>query len=125
MPTCLSDYASLIRPTGAMFRYQQVSTLVFTALLLASSLAAATAPDFAVDVAAGRGAASSPWGAPPLPFTLVKKWDDLSPEEKKRVKEARERYQKLPDDRQEKLRRKWEEMPKQEREKYKIDRKYR
>ena len=58
-------------------------------------------------------------------FELAKKWDELSPEEKRRVREAKERYRKLPEDKQEKLREKWEKMPKDEREKYKLERRYR
>lgn len=68
----------------------------------------------------------SPWHTPNgLPRTLVKKWDDLSPEEKRKVQEARDRYKDLPKDKKEKLRKKWEDMPEEEKEKYKLERKYR
>lgn len=56
---------------------------------------------------------------------VAKKWDDLSDREKKRVKEAQDRYQKLPQDKKEKLRQKWEKMPEREKEKYRLEKKYR
>lgn len=55
----------------------------------------------------------------------AKKWDELSDQEKKRVKEAQDRYQKLPQDKKEKLRKKWEKMPEREKEKYRLEKKYR
>jgi len=58
-------------------------------------------------------------------FLLAKKWDELSDQEKKRVKQAQDRYQKLPPDKKEKLREKWEKMPKKEKEKYRLEKKYR
>jgi hypothetical protein len=58
-------------------------------------------------------------------FFLAKKWEELSDQEKQRVRQAKERYQQLPQDRQEQLRRKWEKMPEQEKEKYRLERKRR
>lgn len=65
---------------------------------------------------------SAPWGGYGHVQLLTKKWDDLSQDEKKRVREAKERYRNLPEDRQERLREKWEKMPKKERDKYKLER---
>jgi len=59
------------------------------------------------------------------PQLLAKKWKDLSDQEKKRIREAKEKYDRLPADRQENLRRKWEDMPKKEKEKYQLERKRR
>ncbi len=56
---------------------------------------------------------------------VAKKWDELSSEEKKRIREAEKKYKKLPQEKKEKLRKKWEKMPEKEREKYKIEKKYR
>lgn len=59
------------------------------------------------------------------PLLLTKKWDDLSEEEKKRVREARDRYKQLPPEKKEQLRKKWEKVPPEEKKKYKLDKKYR
>lgn len=59
------------------------------------------------------------------PLLLSKKWDELSDKEKKRIKDAKEKYRKLPADEQQKLRKKWEKMSPKEREKYKLEKKYR
>ena len=73
----------------------------------------------------------NPWGASVLrqdrtqAIQLAKKWDDLSEKEKKRVREAKERYERLPDKKREKLREKWERMPPKEKEKYRLEKKYR
>lgn len=56
---------------------------------------------------------------------MAKKWDELSDNEKKRIKDAKEKYRKLPSDEQKKLRKKWEKMSPKEREKYKLEKKYR
>jgi Protein of unknown function (DUF3106) len=55
----------------------------------------------------------------------AKKWDELSDKEKRKVKEAKEKYRKLPKEDRQKLREKWEKMPQKEREKYKLEKKYR
>jgi len=52
---------------------------------------------------------------------LAKRWEDLSDREKQRVREAKEKYDRLPPERKENLRKKWEQMPKQEKEKYRLD----
>ncbi|MFA5632238.1 MAG: DUF3106 domain-containing protein [Porticoccaceae bacterium] len=52
---------------------------------------------------------------------LSKRWEDLSDREKQRVREAKEKYERLPAERQENLRRKWEKMPEQEKDKYRLD----
>lgn len=72
---------------------------------------------------AAHSAATAPWeGNPKNVQLLTKKWEELSQDEKKRVREAKERYKSLPEDRQERLREKWENMPKNERDKYKLER---
>lgn len=58
-------------------------------------------------------------------YQLAKKWEDLSDKDKKRVREAKERYDKLPNKRKTKLREKWENMPPEEKKKYRLDKKYR
>ncbi len=61
---------------------------------------------------------------PPAPLLMVadKRWDELSREEKERIRDARERYRKLPRDKQEKLRRQWEDLPDREKRKYRLER---
>ena len=88
-------------------------------------------------VMAGRLEQNTPWSPvvdshlrneyhnPAPALLLAKKWDELSPEEKKRVKEARDRYRKLPNDKKKRLRDRWEKMPKKERDKYKLEKEYR
>lgn len=53
---------------------------------------------------------------------LAKKWDELSDDERKRIKDAKERYQKLPPEKKEQLRNKWENMSPKEKEKYRLER---
>ncbi len=72
---------------------------------------------------ADNSAATAPWESRPQDVQLLtKKWEELSQDDKKRVREAKERYRSLPEDRQERLREKWENMPKNERDKYKLER---
>lgn len=69
---------------------------------------------------------SHPFAASHAPhFLLVKKWDDLSERDKRRIREAQDRYERMPRDKRENLREKWERMPAREKEKYRIERKYR
>jgi len=96
-------------------------TFVLAALLSVTAVADIRRDDYAAPVwrqpAGLRGQDS--------PLLLAKRWEDLTPEEKERVKEAKERYKNLPDDKKERLRKKWENMPKDEKEKYKLERRYR
>lgn len=51
-----------------------------------------------------------------------KKWEELSEEEKRRIRDARERYRRLPPEKQEELRRKWKELPDRKKERYRLER---
>lgn len=59
------------------------------------------------------------------PALLAKRWDELSEQDKRRINEARDRYERMPRDKKQNLREKWERMPAREKEKYRIERKKR
>ena len=67
----------------------------------------------------------TPWASPHPGQLLAKRWEDLSAREKKQVREAQKRYEKMPEDRKQQLRKKWENMPNKERSKYKLERRKR
>ena len=94
----------------------------FLALVLALSIPAAQA---GTTGSATPVSVAPPWPSHQQGLLLAKKWDELSREEKKKVKEARDKYKKLPREKKDKLRKKWEDMPREEREKYKLERRYR
>jgi len=96
--------------------------LLFTCLPV---LANEREPDFSVSSFAIRSAIQSVYDSPPPPILLAKKWEELSPTEKRRVKDAQDKYRKLPNKKQKKLRDEWDKMPKRERDKYKLEKDYR
>ncbi len=66
-------------------------------------------------------------GSSPVPATgwqlaSRKKWEELSDEEKRRIREVREQYRKLPPEKQEELRRKWQDLPDRKKERYRLER---
>ena len=68
----------------------------------------------------------APWSQPStVQLQLAKKWDELSSEEKKKVREAQERYKQLPQEKKQKLKKKREKVPDKETDKYKLERRYR
>ncbi|GIX30861.1 MAG: hypothetical protein KatS3mg124_1333 [Porticoccaceae bacterium] len=85
--------------------------LLAAAILLASPALAALTPP-----------ASAQRAADARILWLARNWEELTPEERRRILEARERFKNLPEKEKKKLVERWKQLPEEERARYRVER---